>query len=287
MSPRTDNLPEIVPPIILPHMQRNIRLTLAYDGTRYAGWQVQRDRPSVQSTIENAIAALTGERVSLLSAGRTDAGVHALGQVASFITDSTIPADQWAPALQSKLPFDIVIRESEEVPLGFHATYAAKQKRYRYVILESRIDDPFLQPFVWRRRGPLDMAAMQTAADSVVGTHDFRSFESHWPNTGNSVRTIHEARFTRTRGWNVWSTTPAPQQPGAARDSETGEFIIFEIVGDGFLYNMIRAIVGTLVHVGRGAWSLADFLKAFHALDRRKAGDTAPAQGLYLVSVTY
>src|SRR5436189_5544208 len=134
-------------------MSRNIRLTLAYDGTRYAGWQIQPDRVSLQSTIEEAIESLTGERVSLLSAGRTDAGVHALGQVANFVTESTIPPEKWRPALQSKLPADIVVRESDEVPIEFHATYAAKLKRYRYVILESRIDDPFVRPFVWRMNG--------------------------------------------------------------------------------------------------------------------------------------
>ena len=272
-------------------MSRNIRLTLAYDGTRYAGWQVQPDRVSLQSTIEEAITALTGEKVSLLSAGRTDAGVHALGQVANFVTNSSIPAEKWRPALQTKLPPDIVIRHSDEVPLDFHATYAAKQKRYRYVVLESRIDDPFLRPFVWRLNGPLDMAAMQSAVNTLVGTHDFRSFESHWPNTGTSVRTIHEARFARVVGWNVWSTaavcTGGSRPSLAGADSNAGTFLIFEIVGDGFLYNMVRAIVGTLVHVGRGTWSVADFKQAFRALDRAQAGETAPAQGLYLVSVQY
>jgi tRNA pseudouridine38-40 synthase len=265
-------------------MPRNIRLTFAYDGTRYAGWQIQPDRVSLQSTIEEAIESLTGERVSLLSAGRTDAGVHAIGQVASFVTESTIPPEKWRPALQSKLPADIVVRESDEVPLEFHATYAAKLKRYRYVIHESRIDDPFLRPFVWRMNGPLDLGAMQSAADAVVGTHDFRSFESHWPNTGTSVRTVFEARFTRCAGWNVWGMAPVT----AAEDSEVdGAFVVFEIVGDGFLYNMIRAIVGTLVNVGRGTWSVEEFTSAFRALDRAAAGETAPAQGLYLVSVTY
>jgi tRNA pseudouridine38-40 synthase len=266
-------------------MARNIRLTLAYDGTRYAGWQVQPDRVSLQSTIEEAIESLTGERVSLLSAGRTDAGVHALGQVATFVTESSIPPEKWRPALQSKLPPDIVVRESDEVPLGFHATYAAKLKRYRYVVLESRIEDPFLRPFVWRMNGPLNVAAMQAAADALIGTHDFRSFESHWPNTGTSVRTVFEARFTRCATWNVWGTAPvAALESGSDGD---GVFVVFEIVGDGFLYNMVRAIVGTLVNVGRGAWSVDEFTSAFRALDRGSAGETAPALGLYLVSVTY
>jgi tRNA pseudouridine38-40 synthase len=280
----------ILPPssFILGDMSRNIRLTLAYDGTRYAGWQVQPDQVSLQSTIEEAIAALTGEKASLLSAGRTDAGVHALGQVANFITESSIPPEKWRPALQSKLPPDIVVRDSDEVPLDFHATYAAKLKQYRYVIHESRIDDPFLRPFVWRMNGPLNLAAMQTAADVLVGTHDYRSFESHWPNTGTSVRTVYEARFTRTAAWRLWGTATVARPEGSdAGEAASGAFIVFEIVGDGFLYNMVRAIVGTLVNVGRGTWTIDDFASGFRALDRAAAGETAPAQGLYLVSVTY
>jgi tRNA pseudouridine38-40 synthase len=154
------------------------------------------------------------------------------------------------------------------------------------VILESRIDDPFLRPFVWRMNGPLDVEAMQAAADVLAGTHDFRSFESHWPNTGTSVRTIFEARFVRTTAWSVWGTAPI-SQVGASQGQATAEFIVFEIVGDGFLYNMVRAIVGTLVNVGRGSWTIDDFKHAFQELDRSAAGETAPAQGLYLVSVTY
>jgi len=263
-------------------MSRNMRLTLAYDGTRYSGWQVQRDRVSIQSTIEDAIAALTGERVKMLSAGRTDSGVHALGQVASFFTNATIPPDKWAGALQSRLPDDIVVREAQEVPPGFHATYSAKLKRYRYVIRESRIEDPFLRPFSWRVNGPLNLNVMQEAADLLVGTHDFRSFESHWPNTNDSIRTVFEARLTRVSGWNVWGADPV-----SSPTEQAGEYIVFEIVGDGFLYNMVRAIVGTLVAVGRGAWTIPQFRDAFLALNRRVAGDTAPPHGLFLVSVTY
>ncbi len=267
-------------------MPRNIRLTLAYDGTRYAGWQVQPDRPSIQSTVEAAIHALTGERVSLLSAGRTDAGVHALGQVANFTTESSIPPEKWRPALQSRLPPDIVVRNSEEVAADFHATYAARHKRYRYVIHESLLDDPFLRPYVWRVNAPLDLAAMRTAASVLVGTHDFRSFESHWPNTGSSIRTIHEIAFRRTAGWNVWGSAPIEDSSTTTRPVD-GEFIVFEIVGDGFLYNMVRAIVGTLMNVGRGSWTITEFEHAFRALDRSQAGETAPAQGLFLVSVCY
>ncbi|MBX3443326.1 MAG: tRNA pseudouridine(38-40) synthase TruA [Planctomyces sp.] len=263
-------------------MTRNIRLTLAYDGGAYAGWQVQPDRPTIQRTVEEAIWSLTGERVSLLAAGRTDAGVHALGQVANFRTASPIPPQKWRPALQSKLPPDIVIRDSREVPLDFHATFAAKSKRYRYLIRHSIVDDPFLRRYCWRLGGELDVPAMNVAAQCLVGTHDFRSFESHWPNTSTSVRTMTRATAFRTSAWLPWSV---PETADPARDS--GPFVCFEIDGNGFLYNMVRAIVGTLANVGRGTWTADDFRTALAAGDRRLAGETAPPQGLYLVSVTY
>ena len=270
-------------------MLRNIALTLAYDGTRYSGWQVQLNLPSVQAVVEKAIESLIGEKVSLLCAGRTDAGVHALGQVASFFSISTIPPENWGEALRSRLPADVVIRESKEVPFSFHATYSAKSKRYRYVILESMVDNPFVKPFSWRVRPPLDVAAMQSTAQMLVGTHDFRSFESHWPNTGSSVRTIHEIRFVRTAVWDVWDRDPVQDglEPNAEKAKGKQEFVIFEVVGDGFLYNMVRAIVGTLVAVGRGRWTPQEFEAAFRSLNRRKAGETAPAQGLFLASVEY
>ncbi|MCA9091115.1 MAG: tRNA pseudouridine(38-40) synthase TruA, partial [Planctomycetaceae bacterium] len=155
---------------------RNIRLRIAYDGTQYAGWQIQPEHPTVQGVLEEAVRKLTGEEVRMLSAGRTDAGVHALGQVANFFTESRIPADRWRPALQDKLPADIVILESDEVPQDFHATFWAKSKRYRYLIYNNLIDDPFLSRYTWRISQPLDVDAMNAAAQVLVGTHDFRSF---------------------------------------------------------------------------------------------------------------
>jgi tRNA pseudouridine38-40 synthase len=264
-------------------MLRNIRLTLAYDGANYAGWQIQPNQPTVQGTIEAAIHRLTGEQVSLLAAGRTDSGVHALGQVANFFSESSIPAEKWRPALQAKLPPDIVIRESIEAPPEFHATFAARSKRYRYVIRNSRIDDPFLRRFAWRIGADLDVEAMNAAAACLVGTHDFRSFESHWPNTSHSVRTMTEAGVFRAPSWALWSLGAAADHASNADQT----FVVFEIVGDGFLYNMVRAIVGSLANVGRGSWTPAQFQQTLLALDRDRAGETAPAQGLYLVSVDY
>src|SRR6185369_7423709 len=161
---------------------RNIRLTLAYDGTNYCGWQVQTNGPSIQAALERAIEKLTGEHSAVYSAGRTDSGVHALGQVANFHTSATIPAENFRPALQSCLGPDIVILDSREVEPEFHATFWAKKKRYRYVIDNAPVSLPFLQRYSWQLRRRLDDRAMQAAALTLLGTHDFRSFETDWPN---------------------------------------------------------------------------------------------------------
>ncbi len=268
---------------------RNIRLTLAYDGTEFAGWQVQPAARTVQGELESAIERLTGERSGVLSAGRTDAGVHALGQVASFRTESNIPAEKWRPALQSHLPPDIVVLESGEVDAAFHATYSAKSKRYRYVIHNALLDDPFLRRYVWRIAGTLDADAMHAAAQALRGTHDFRCFESHWPNTATSVRTVLDASVCRVAGWPAWSTLPlADEARSTHADAErAGEFLCFEIEADGFLYNMVRAIVGSLVNIGRGKWPVDAMSRIVESKDRVQAGETAPPQGLFLARVTY
>lgn len=281
---------------------RNIRLLLAYDGARYAGWQVQPDKRTVQGELEAAIGALTGQPVRILSAGRTDSGVHALGQVASFQSSFPIPPAKWRPALQSRLPEDIVILESDEVPPEFHATFSARSKRYRYVIFNRLVDDPFLKRYVWRISQPLDVDAMRQAAQCLLGRHDFRSFESHWPNKATSVRTVIDLSIHRQDRWNVWSPqalAKASDEAEAARvdvpstleapNSATGDgpFICVDIEADGFLYNMVRTIVGTLVNVGRGTWTGEDVERILHAQDRTIAGATAPARGLFLVRVEY
>ncbi len=264
---------------------RNIRLTLAYDGTNYVGWQVQPNGPTVQAAVERAIHKLTGESIRLLAAGRTDSGVHALGQVANFHTACTIPVEKFRPALEQFLPDDIAIRESAEVPAEFHATHWAIRKRYRYVIMTRDKRHPFLRNSVVRFTQPLDVAAMQQAADELVGTHDFRCFESQFGSRASSVRTVMEATFGRHAEWPVWERTDSlagPPQPQSA-----GDFLWFDIVADGFLYNMVRAIVGTLLKVGRGRWQPADIRRIIAGQDRSQAGETAPAHGLYLVKVDY
>jgi tRNA pseudouridine38-40 synthase len=272
---------------------RNIGLTLAYDGTNFCGWQVQSNGPSIQAEVERAVEKLTGTHSGVLSAGRTDSGVHALGQVATFRTASRIPADKFRPALQTFLPHDIVVLDSYELPLEFHATFSAKRKRYRYVIHNERVSLPFLRRFTHHFSTELDVPAMQTAAQSLVGTHDFRSFETDWPNKATSVRTVFKIEFGRFSQWEVWSLS-SPLSPSTGEgagvrgeDGSTGNFIWMEIVADGFLYNMVRTIVGTLINVGRHTWSVAEVQRIRDAQSRSAAGATAPACGLYLVDVDY
>lgn len=260
--------------------ERNIRLTLAYDGTNYVGWQIQPNGVSVQSKLQAALKKLTGEDISVIAAGRTDSGVHALGQVVNFTTRSGIPADKFRPGLQHSLPPDIVVRDSCEVPPEFHATYSAIQKRYRYVIVNHQTVLPFMQRYAYHYRGPLDAEAMHAAGQVLLGKHDFRCFESHFPNKATSVRTIKELRVRRLNGWSTWDID-------ADKPSTDGDYICLDIVADGFLYNMVRAITGTLLKVGQGRWSRDDVARIVSNQDRSQAGETAPAQGLYLVKVDY
>lgn len=262
----------------------NIRLTLAYDGTDYVGWQVQPRGRTVQAEVEAAITAITGESLRVLSAGRTDSGVHALGQVANFHSEFPISGEQWRPALQSKLPADIVVLESRMVDDAFHATYSAKSKRYRYVIRRAETEDPFLRRYAWRIKTELDVAAMAAAARTLLGTHDFRCFESHWPNKASSVRTVLDVAWQTVDRWPVWSPEPVSR---GTQGVGCGEFLCFEIEADGFLYNMVRAIVGTLVDIGRGKRAVESMREIVDARDRGRAGETAPAHGLYLASVAY
>lgn len=262
---------------------KTIRLRIAYDGTAYAGWQRQPNERTVQGEVETALQKLTEQEISVLCAGRTDSGVHALGQVASFRSDFNIPANRWRPALQSKLPEDIIILESDEVPETFHATYSANSKRYRYVIYNSVVDHPFWRRFVWRISQDLDAEAMHAAAQCLVGKHDFRSFESHWPNKATSVRTVKSLSIHRLSTWDMWS----PRHTATSSPAASGDFVCLEIEADGFLYNMVRTITGTLVNVGRGTWTDRDVERILKAQDRKIAGGTAPACGLYLAQVYY
>ncbi|MBX3439055.1 MAG: tRNA pseudouridine(38-40) synthase TruA [Planctomycetaceae bacterium] len=253
--------------------RRTIRLTIAYQGTRYAGWQWQPDQQSVQGVLERAVRELTGETVRVHGAGRTDARVHALGQVAHFQTDSTIPGVRFADALNSVLPRDIVICESREAPDHFHARYSATRKQYRYLIDVSSRRLPWLQDLVWHLPGSFDVAAMHAAGQCLIGRHDFSSFESKSQPDEDSVRTVFHFSVEQRTQAGPWTNN--------------SELVAIDIAADGFLYHMVRSIVGTLVKVAHGRWKADDVRRVLHCRDRSQAGPTAPPQGLYLVCVNY
>lgn len=277
--------------------RRTLRMTLAYDGTNYCGWQVQPNGVALQAVVEQALLDFTGERTRVVASGRTDAGVHAVGQVISFTTRSTAPCRGFLHGLPIHLPGDVVVRAVEEAPAGFNARYDAKRKWYRYVIHNNPIRVPFLRGYALWQRSRLNEQAMDAALRHIVGTHDFRCFETQWPNRSSSVRTVFHASVTRTAGWNAWQT-PAVTPPDTGESiaatalavmnsSPDPDFLYFDIEADGFLYNMVRAIAGTLIHVGRGRWTPEDMRRILEIGDRTHAGETAPAQGLYLMQVGY
>ncbi len=244
---------------------RNIKLTISYDGTDFNGWQTQPGYRTVQETLEKAISDLTGEpRVRLNASGRTDACVHAVGQVANFYTTTHHPPDVLLRAVNARLPPDVIIREAADVPQAFDANHDAVRKLYRYVIHDGEVHDVFLRRYYCQSRHRLDAAAMARAAEVLKGRHDFRCFETEWPNRMSSVRTITHLALNRIGDW-IW----------------------LDVEADGFLYNMVRAIAGTLMNVGRGYWPEEQVAKILEAGDRKLAGPTAPAQGLFLMRVTY
>lgn len=263
---------------------RTLRMTLAYDGTNYCGWQVQPNGMALQTAVEQALLDFTGESIRVVASGRTDAGVHAVGQVVSFATRSSAPCHGFLHGLPVHLPADIVVRQVDEVATGFNARFDAKRKWYRYLIHNNPIRIPFLRNYTLWQRTRLNEQAMHAAVQHLVGTHDFRCFESHWPNRSSSVRTVFRASMTRATGWNAWDTNASPV-PAAGTAAE--DFLYFDIEADGFLYNMVRSIVGTLIHVGRGRWSPEDLNRILARGDRTHAGETAPPQGLYLMQVVY
>jgi tRNA pseudouridine38-40 synthase len=247
---------------------RNLKLTLAYDGTDFAGWQVQPDSPSIQGTLASAIGRITGEKVMPQGSGRTDAGVHALAQVATFQTDAVIPVGNFVVALNDILPASIRVLVVEEVAQDFHPRKSAGAKTYRYRIYREAICPPFLARYVWHYPYPLDEDAMRKAGPLVEGEHDFTSFAAADPERGregvSNVRRIFDSRWRR----------------------EACE-LIYEVRGNGFLHHMVRNLVGTFLLVGKGTLKPGDVTTILSACDRSAAGATAPATGLYLVKVEY
>lgn len=243
---------------------RNIKLILSYDGTDFYGWQRQPGLRTVQEVLDEAITRLTGTEPNTTASGRTDAGVHALGQVVHFLTTSRLDTATVLKALNALLPPDVRVREAVDVPQSFHATLDAEAKLYRYVIDNGRVTDPFQLRHAWHVFPRLDVARMHRAAQSLSGRHDFHSFETNWPNRTSSVRTINYIAVNRMID-SVW----------------------IDVEADGFLYNMVRTIAGTLVEVGKGKWPESHVATILAAEDRREAGPTAPPQGLFLVRVRY
>lgn len=247
-------------------LMRNIKLILEYCGTNYHGWQSQAGSglPTIQGTLEQAIRDVTGESVSLYSSGRTDAGVHALGHVANFFTSSSMPAGAWQYVLNRRLPDDIRVISSEDVPPDFHARRSAHSKVYRYVILNRPHPTAIYRNLAWHVSRPLDIENMRRAAEMLVGRHDFAAFRSSDCGAKSTERTVMGIEIRRR-----------------------GEFVEIDMEADSFLMHMARNIAGTLAEAGIGRFSPVDVAAILASRDRSKAGKTAPAHGLYLVTVYY
>jgi tRNA pseudouridine38-40 synthase len=248
---------------------RNFKLVLAYDGSEYAGWQVQPDAITIQGTLASAIGRLTGEKVLPQGSGRTDAGVHALAQVATFSTASPIPAENLVKALNDILPPSIRVLETAEAAPEFHARKSAHAKTYRFRIHRGAICPPFLARYVWHFPYPLDVDAMSAAASLVAGEHDFTSFAAVDPERGLEQEVSNLRRIFAST-WTLQS-----------------DELVYTVRGSGFLHHMVRNLVGTYILVGKGTLKPEDMTRILLARKRSSAGATAPARGLYLVGVEY
>lgn len=248
---------------------RNVKLVLAYDGTDFFGWQVQPGAATVQGVLASAIGRITGEKVLPQASGRTDAGVHALAQVVTFVTESSVPTENFVKAFNDILPTSVRVLGAEEMASSFHARHSAKAKTYRYRVYRESICPPFLARYVWHYPYPLDEEAILRAAGLVAGEHDFTSFAAVDPEragdeTASNVRTIFSSAWKRS-----------------------GDELIYTVRGSGFLHHMVRNLVGTFILVGKGTLLGTDITRILLANKRSEAGATAPARGLYLLDVEY
>jgi tRNA pseudouridine38-40 synthase len=241
-------------------------MVLAYDGTRYHGWQWQKNALTIQAIMEEKIQILTREQVAVIASGRTDAGVHALHQVCHFVTHSDMTPESIRKGLNSLLPEDILVRHAEQAPLDFHARYSVKSKTYEYRLLNTEQPDLFLRHYAWHMPRNLDRPRMQACLSLLKGRHDFSSFKAVRSDNLNPVREMIRAEF---------------------HDSPESDLIRFVFEADGFLRHMVRNIVGTVVEVGSGRISFEEFEELFKAKDRKRAGLNAPPHGLFLMMVRY
>lgn len=308
-----DNITEVstdLPPL------RQLKLVIAYDGSRYHGWQSQSSGRGIQDALENVLHRITGERVITHASGRTDTGVHALGQVVTFQTREKHSLDIWQKALHGFLPLDIAVLSIEETPLEFHPRRSAKLKRYRYLWCDGPIPEVFARRYLYTSRRPLNVELMQEGANALLGYHDFIAYASSGSKRKTTDRTVHELKIWRPFAkWHglparevsveITDGTSVPQTcSGAGEGSRPAEspstalreypllmrpehLVALEILADGFLYNMVRIIAGTLTHIGAGSQPVTWAADILATKDRRQAGQTAEAQGLYLVEVLY
>ncbi len=244
---------------------RNIKITLEYDGTNYSGWQIQKNtNQTIQQILQEALTIINKSPVKITGAGRTDAGVHALGQVANFRFDVNVPIERIPAAINSLIPEDIVCRSAQEVPMEFHARFDTRGKKYRYRIYNQLLPSVFLRNYAYHFKHSMDLSVMKKAAGYLEGTHDFKAFQASGSPIIDTVRTIFKVEIIEKKP-EIW----------------------LEISGNGFLYNMVRIIVGTLIETAMGNISINEFKNILVSGDRKRAGFTAPAHGLTLVKVYY
>lgn len=246
-------------------MTKNFKITIEYDGSRYHGWQRQKKNCSIQDEIEKALKKMTSCKVSLIGSGRTDAGVHAAGQVANFKCDTRLEPEAFFMGLNSLLPEDIIIKDCKSVGMAFHARYDARSKVYHYKILNRAVPAAVGRQYSWYLRKALDRQKMRAAIAHIIGRHDFKAFEGAGSPRQNTTREVFSAELIE----------------------HEGDIMIFQIEADGLLRYMVRNLVGTLVDVGLGKITPADFKDILDSRDRSQAGATAPARGLTLIRVNY